>query len=124
MTIARELIDRYLAIWNETDGERRKALIARTWTEDATYADPVMRGAGHAGIDAMIAGAQAQFPGHEFRALGEPDAYGDRVRFRWTLGPKGGTTIVDGTDFAVLSADGRFAAVSGFLDRVPASLAR
>ena len=70
MTDTRTIVDRYLAIWNEGDAKRRRALIAAAWTEDATYVDPVMRGAGHEGIDAMISGAQAQFPGFEFRALG------------------------------------------------------
>lgn len=120
MTDTRDLVDRYLAIWNERDAERRKALIVQTWTEDATYVDPAMRGAGHDGIDAMIAGAQAQFPGFEFRLLGEPDAHGDRLRFRWTAGPAQGPTIVDGADFAVVSGDGRLASVSGFIDRAPA----
>ena len=32
-----DLIDRYIAIWNETDAARRRDLIARTWTEDAAY---------------------------------------------------------------------------------------
>ena len=78
MTAPMELIDNYIAIWNEADAKRRRALIASAWTEDATYVDPVMRGVGHNGIDAMISGAQAQFPGFEFRALGAPDAHGDR----------------------------------------------
>jgi hypothetical protein len=120
MNAHKDIVDRYLAIWNETDPARRRALIAGAWTEDATYVDPVMRGAGHAGIDAMIAGAQAQFPGFAFRPLGEPDGHNDRLRFRWTLGPAGGATIIDGVDFAVLAPDGRIASVSGFLDRVPA----
>ena len=119
MKDTRAIVDRYLAIWNEADPQRRRAMIAEVWTQDATYADPVMRGAGHDGIDAMIAGAQAQFPGFAFSALGEPDAHGDRLRFRWTLGPKGANTIIDGTDFAVVASDGRLASVTGFLDRVP-----
>lgn len=115
-----DIVDRYLAIWNETDGARRRALIAKTWAENADYLDPVMRGAGHAGIDAMIAAAQAQFKGFVFRPLGEPDAHNDRLRFRWTAGPKDGPTVIDGTDVATLAPDGRLAAVCGFLDRVPA----
>ena len=49
-----DLVDRYIAIWNETDDERRRDLIARTWTEDSTYLDPMVRGEGRGGIDAMI----------------------------------------------------------------------
>ena len=109
MTDTKTIVDRYLAIWNEDDAARRRALIASAWTEDATYVDPVMKGAG----------AQAQFPGFEFRPLGQPDAHGDRLRFRWTLGPKGADAIIDGTDFAVIAADGRLASVTGFIDRMP-----
>ena len=54
------------------DEVKRRALIEQAWTEDAAYVDPVMKGSGHAGIDAMIAAAQAQFPGFRFAALGEP----------------------------------------------------
>ena len=75
MTSSKDLVDRYLAIWNETNAAARRALIAKTWTETATYVDPLMRGEGHDGIDAMIAAAQAQFPGHSFAPLGEPASY-------------------------------------------------
>ena len=51
-----DLIDRYIAIWNETDRTRRQDLIARTWTENASYLDPHMEGKGQDGIDAMIEG--------------------------------------------------------------------
>ncbi len=60
------LADRYLAAWNETDVARRRELIALAWTESASYVDPLMRGDGHAGIDAMIAAVQAKFPGFHF----------------------------------------------------------
>jgi hypothetical protein len=62
-----DVIDRYIATWNETDAERRRALIVRTWTETASYLDPVLQGESQAGIDAMIQGVQARFPGHQFR---------------------------------------------------------
>ena len=51
-----QLIDQYFAAWNESDPATRRALIARTGTEDASYLDPLMSGAGHDGIDAMIGG--------------------------------------------------------------------
>ena len=40
-------------------------------------------------------------------------------RCRLVLGPRGADTIIDGTDFAVIAADGRIASVTGFLDRIP-----
>ncbi len=54
------IVDGYIAMWNETDPERRRALVAQTCVEDATYLGPLMDGEGQDGIDAMIAGAQQQ----------------------------------------------------------------
>jgi len=120
MSNAADLVDRYIAIWNETDADRRRALIARTWTETARYLDPLMQSDGHTGIDTMIAGVQAKFPGHRFSLTGKVDAYQDRIRFSWALAPEGGAALVKGTDFAVLEGE-RLQAVTGFLDQVPAS---
>ena len=36
-------VDRYIAIWNEGDAERRRVLIAQTWTDDAGYVDPELK---------------------------------------------------------------------------------
>jgi ketosteroid isomerase-like protein len=116
-----DLIDRYIAAWNETDAERRKALVASTFSEDATYLDPVMQGTGHAGIEAMIAGVQTRFPGHRFTRSGKMDLHHDHLRFCWDLSPTGGEPLVKGTDFAVLAADARMAAVTGFFDLLPAA---
>jgi len=120
MTDTTTLIDNYIAIWNEADPERRRELIAQTWTEDATYVDPVMTGTGPDGIDAMIAGARQQFPGLRFELAGAPDAHHDRVRFTWHLKPEaGGDAVAIGSDFAVVADDGRLRSVTGFLDLVP-----
>jgi hypothetical protein len=113
-----DLIDRYIAIWNETDARRRRDLIARTWTEDSTYVDPLMRGEGLDGIDAMIQGVQAQFPGLLFRRTGDVDAHNDRVRFAWELGSEGAPALAGGVDFGVI-AGGRLQAITGFIDFAP-----
>ena len=115
-----DVIDRYIATWNETDAERRRALIVRTWTETASYLDPVLQGESQAGIDAMIQGVQARFPGHQFRRTSEVDAHHDRVRFTWELAPEGGPALITGTDFGVLAADGRLQTITGFFDHAPA----
>jgi len=118
MTNPVELVDRYLDGWNETDAGRRRALIAATWTDAATYLDPMMQGEGRDGIDAMIRAVQDRFPGHRFRRAGEVDAHHDRIRFSWELAAEGGPALAKGTDFGVL-ADGRFQVVTGFLDQLP-----
>ena len=111
--------DRYIAVWNETDAKRRRALLAQSWTKTATYADPLMRGRGSDEIDALIAGVQKRFPGFRFAISGLADGHGDHVRFSWQLGEEGAEAIVKGTD-VVLIEGGRIAQVIGFLDQVPA----
>jgi len=119
MSTYTDVIDRYFAIWNETDAARRRSLIAKTWSENASYLDPLMQGDGQAGIDAMIAGVQQRFPEHQFRRTGDVDGHHDRLRFSWELRADGGAVVVDGTDFAVMAADGRLQTVTGFLDHAP-----
>src|SRR5215469_12775861 len=44
-----DLVERYIAMWNEVDPDRRQRLIAETFSEGASYVDPLMVGAGHGG---------------------------------------------------------------------------
>jgi hypothetical protein len=115
ITIAR----RYIDLWNERAPSRRRELLSQNWTADASYVDPIMKADGHDAVDALIAGVQQRFPDFRFTLLGEPNGYGDRVRFQWGLGPDGADSPIKGTDFAVLS-DGRIKSITGFLDQVPA----
>lgn len=112
------LIDRYIAAWNETEPERRRDLIARTFTEDASFLDPLLAGDGHAAIDGLVAAVHGRFPGHRFAHKGEVDGHHDRVRFSWELVPEGGAAVAAGTDFAVIR-DGRMQNVTGFFDLLP-----
>jgi hypothetical protein len=123
LNTAAELVNGYIAIWNERDDTRRRTLIAQTWTDDTRYLDPLMRGEGHAGIDAMIQAVQERFVGHHFRQLGTVDAHNNTMRFSWELAAEGGAVLACGTDFAEISADGRLQTVTGFLDPVPATAA-
>lgn len=110
----------YIALWNEVDPARRKALIAKAWTEDATYVDPMMQGSGHAEIDALVGAVHQRFPGHRFALTGSADGHGDRLRFSWALAAAGAEPIARGTDFGSIAGDGRLTAITGFLDHVQA----
>jgi SnoaL-like domain len=117
-TEVEQLVDQYIAAWNETDPGTRRELIARTWADDGRYLDPLMSGAGHDGIDVMIGGVQTQFPGYRFRRTGDLDTHNDRVRFAWELGPEDGPALAGGVDFGVVS-DGRLQTITGFLEFAP-----
>lgn len=114
-----DLIDRYFDAWNETDAARRRDLIAATWTVDADYRDPLLSGAGHDGIDAMICAVHERFPHHTFRRTTEVDSFANRLRFSWELATPEGAAIVKGSDFGQVDANGRLQTVTGFLDQVP-----
>lgn len=118
MTDFNELVDRYIAVWNETDAAKRRELIARTFTESTQFVDPLQEGEGQSGIEGLVKGVQEKFPDHRFRRIGEADAFRDRVRFRWALTPASGEAFVEGTDFATV-VDGRMQQVTGFFDRLP-----
>ncbi len=121
MSNVTEVIDSYIAAWNERDARRRRELIARTWTEDGTYIDPSRGGAGYEQLNAMIQTVHNAFgPEYRFRLASRVDEYGDRVRFQWEAGgTKEAPLHFVGTDFAILGGDGRFKSVTGFVDEAP-----
>src|SRR5947208_16449762 len=120
MSTINELVVNYLAAWNERDDNRRRDLVARTWTEDGSYVDAHRRAAGHAELDAMIKVAQDQFPGYRLRLVSGIEAHNAHARFSWAAGGAPEAPLfLAGTDFATVS-DGRLKAVTGFVDATPA----
>ena len=116
-----EIIERYIASWNETDPEVRRGLVEELWAADGAYTDPMADVRGRDAIDGLIGAVQQQFPGLVF-TLGAPaDANHDQARFSWHLGPAGGEPVVIGFDVAVLDPAGQITNVLGFLDKVPAA---
>jgi hypothetical protein len=120
MTDVKQVAHRYIELWNERAAHRRREMLAANWTADARYVDPLMSGDGHDGVEALISGVQQKFPDFKFTLIGEPNGFGEHVRFSWGLGPNGAAdSPIKGTDFAVLSQDGRIKSITGFLDQVP-----
>lgn len=117
MTDHDRVIDTYIAACNETDPARRRTLVARAFIEEAAFCDPATECAGHAALDAMLQGIQAQFPGHRICRTGTVAAHHDCLRFTWSMAPEGSETVVAGTDVAVVAPDGRFRSITGFFDQ-------
>jgi len=119
MTDPMTIAHRYIEVWNEVDPAHRRRLMEACWIEGASYVDPTMQGTGREQIDALIGAVHARFPGHRFTLRGQPDGYGDRVRFSWALAAPGAPAVAHGTDFGIMAADGCLSAVTGFLDQTP-----
>lgn len=111
------IVEAYITTWNEPDAAKRRAGIARAWAEAGSYRDPVMTSDGHAGVDAMLAGVQARFPGFVLKRTSKVDQHNGHLRFAWSLGPADGPSVVEGVDFCALGPDGRLASVVGFIDK-------
>jgi len=117
---ANELVVSYLAAWNERDAGRRRALVAKTWTDRGEYTDAHRHGEGHDGIDAMIKTAQDRFPGYQLRLVSGIEAHNGYLRFSWAAGGTPEAPLyLGGTDFATVAADGKLQAVAGFVDAAP-----
>ncbi len=114
-------VARYFEAWNAREEGALGKAVGAAFCEDVTYTDPLADVVGHDGLVAAIAGAHAQFPGYEFRQLGEVDGHHDIVRFGWELvSVVDGAAPVAGFDVMRLGEDGRIRSVLGFLDQVPA----
>ena len=118
MTDLNKIAENYIAAWNETDADRRKARLEAAFTDDVSYRDPIMQGDGHDGVAALIDGVQQRFTGVPLHAQGQPDGFENHIRFSWEFGPEGAPSVIEGTDVGVIE-DGRLSKVTGFLDKVP-----
>jgi hypothetical protein len=125
---AEQLADRFIALWNEPDPERRRRMIAELWTEDGSQvlqppqemreiaARPglgmaaTLEARGHAELEARAATAYEQWVGSgqlSFRRRDDVEQLDDVVKFHWeAVSPDGEVTAV-GLDFLVLGAEGR-----------------
>ncbi|MET3901175.1 hypothetical protein ABIB57_005145 [Devosia sp. UYZn731] len=70
MTDALNIANAYLATWNETDADRRAALLGQSWSPTASYRDPLMAAKGAEALGGMIGAVQERFPGFVFTLLG------------------------------------------------------
>ena len=110
-----QVVEGYFAMWNETDAERRQAIIGATWDTEAKYVDPLFTANGYAALDAMVVAVHERFPGYRFTLTEAIDTHHDRARWGWALGGSNGEPpVAVGVDFATLAADGRLREVTGF----------
>lgn len=113
-------VDTYFSAWNETDADRRAALIEQVWAQEGRLIDPPLTGEGHQGISEMIAIAHEQFPGCRFRRVSAVDTHHDHLRVAWELVAPDGSVAVAGTDVGEIDGEGRLVRMVGFFGPIPA----
>ena len=114
------LITDYLETFNETDADRRRALLEALYTADCTYTDPHVDLEGAEQINGFIEHTQERFPGVTFTLGGPIDAHHRQARFQWHAGPADAPETYVGFD-VIVAEDGRIRNVYGFMDAAPAA---
>jgi hypothetical protein len=125
---AAELAEKYVALWNEPDADRRRRAIAELWAEDGRHilqppqeiraiaAQPgiamaaILEAHGYDEIEARAASAYEHWVGSEglsFRGRDDADRLGDIVKLHWEAIAKEGSVVAVGLSFLVVAADGR-----------------
>jgi SnoaL-like domain len=117
--LATDTVQRYLACWNATTAEERRALLETTFAPRARYLDPMAAADSRDELGAVIAAVRDQFPDFTFAPVGLPDTHHNVTRFNWGLGLAGAEPIIVGFDVITTDSDGRISTVLGFLDQVP-----
>jgi hypothetical protein len=111
MSNLQTFVENYIAVWNEPNVERRRALIRILWQEDASHLARTLEAVGHAGIEKRVTDAYDKWvrdKGNVFRLRDGVDGHHDAVKLRWEmLSAAGGEAISIGFDFLVLGGDGR-----------------
>ena len=134
---AAELADRYVALWNEGDPERRRKLIAGLWSEDGEHVlqppeearriaaapgvggSAIIEARGYAEIEARATSAYEHWTateGWSFRRRDDADRVHDVVKFGWEAVDGDGEVMGAGLNLLVVGADGRIRRDYTFVD--------
>ena len=119
MTERAEQIDEYVATWNETDPELRRAMIEKIWTQDGYYVD---RGAEARGIDQISANIDRihrKFPDRIYGRTSDIYHHRDRARFEWAIIDPSGRPTFGGVAYVKFATDNRLRSVIGFFGPIP-----
>lgn len=118
--MAEQVLEHYLAAWNETDAARREALLGRCWAEGGVYSDPTVEVKGAAALSAMIGKVQQRYPGARLQRVSGVDQHHDVLRFGWRMVLADGKALPEGVDFVHI-VDGRIARIAGFFGALKAA---
>jgi hypothetical protein len=128
MTDTQAFAEKYVALWNEADADRRRRTIAELWAVDGRHvlqppqeirevaAQPgiamtaILEAQGYEAIEARATSVYEHWVGSEgmsFRGRDDADRLGDVVKLHWDAVAADGTVAAVGLSFLVLAADGR-----------------
>jgi hypothetical protein len=105
------LADRYVAVWNEKDEERRRHAIAALWVPNGQHFVEGRQARGYEELEKRIRGSHeknVRDDGNRFRAAPGARRLHDVVTFYWEMLPANADTIlVRGLEFLIINDEGR-----------------
>ncbi|HEX4253606.1 MAG TPA: nuclear transport factor 2 family protein [Streptosporangiaceae bacterium] len=90
-------------VFNQRDGERRRAVISRTYAPDVQFSDPDEAVQGHEALDAKAQKLLDNAPGFVFSPAGPVQVNHDLGYLAWNFGPEGQPPVVRGVDIALVT---------------------
>ncbi|WBL75792.1 hypothetical protein I3J27_22435 [Bradyrhizobium xenonodulans] len=108
------LAERYVAVWNETDSERRKSQIADLWIPGGRHYVGERKVEGYDALDGRVRESHeknVRDNANRFRAAGDARRVHDIVVFHWEMLPAGGEIVLArGLEFLVVDGSGKIVA--------------
>lgn len=110
MINARQLADRYVAVWNEADPIARRVAIASLWQPDGLHLVKTLKVQGQDGLNKRVAGSHeknVRDAGYAFRAVANAQQLANVITFNWEMVRPGTNEVVSvGLEFVEVDADG------------------
>jgi hypothetical protein len=133
-----ELVERYVAMWNDEDPDARTAAVHELWAQDGAhilqppeemlgeakrigFINPVLEARGYDALEARVTRAHQEFVASgefRFRPRDRAVQIGDVIKFGWEMVPAaGGNATATGLEFLLLDAQGRIRCDYQFIER-------
>ena len=109
-----QIIEDYVAAWNEDDADRRRTLLKRCWAEDGEYIDTYGPAAGIHTLDDRIGSVRQMLPGARLVRTTCINQMREFLRFGWSIAGPDALPLATGLNVAHLQADGRLVQVVSF----------
>jgi SnoaL-like domain len=110
MNEAEKLAERYVAVWNEADPQRRRETIAALWAPEGAHYVGTREVQGYDALEQRVTGSHeknVRDGGHRFK-VSAVHALQDAVMVDWNMVPSAGDAVVAaGRDVFIVDADHR-----------------
>jgi len=106
---AKELVERYVAVWNEADPAARRDRIRSLWAPDGTTCHRLLEARGHAAIEARVTGSWEKWlrEGNYIFRPNKVARHHNAVKFDWVMVTvPGGDVAAPGLSFLLLDPQG------------------